>query len=757
MRGRVTSAYAGRAVVAAVCLLALSSPLAAQVNYTVTFDDPTNVFTAQERSDMTAAVRATGADWARYFQTATPVTLSVRITLDNNNPFASGRSGTSSFVNTVNNIDVYEQSAARKVRTGSLPFVPPYDIELTMNQNYLRNNLYFEPSFTARSGGIPAGRTDAYSVFTHELGHTFAFNGWRNPDGTLTTPMNPRQYQSTWDRFITVEANGDILFRGPNAMAIYGGPVPVTNGVPSHYGNAAGSGRPGSDLVPGLMNGVVFNFQMRYSISALDLAIAKDAGLTLAPFRWSGGSGDWATAARWNYDPAAGPNAVVPVGTPFDVLFDDPTATAYTTTLAQPVPLNSLTLASPNATLRHTAGALSVGTGTLTSGIYRLDGGRVVGGAWTSGGGRMTASANTANEVSGATLGAGVLDLSVANSYVRFTGGTAFATPTVGTTVGANSALALDQPTLTRGAITLNGGAVAVEGTRSVTLGPDVTVSVSAASGTGSVGRFSAVNGTGTLVNQGILQATGANATLTLNPTGAFTNTGTIRTTTPTARVHIQPGGTFTNSGLVSAHGSVTGGVTNTSGGQFYLNGTVSGALTVTGGTIGAGPVGPGILTVGSAVFSPGGAYRWQVKDWSAGATAGVGFDQLRSTGALDLSQLSSSNRFTVKVVGLTTADVVGAVPGFDSSVARSWVIGQFGNDLSGVPADRFTLDLTDFAASNPLNGGTFSLSLTSSGGVVLLFSPVPEPAIIITVGAVALAGYARLRRRRDATPTTAA
>lgn len=745
-----------------------SSSATAQVSYAITFDDPTNVFTTQELADMTAAVQATGADWGRYFQTTTPTTLTVRITLDNSFPRMTGRSGTTQFVQTVNNTHQFEQGAGYTLRTGNAPSFPPaYDIELTMNQTYLRTNLFFEPNVTSRTTAIPTSRTDAYSVFAHELGHAFFMNGWRNPNGTLTTPGNPN-YQSTWDRWITPEANGDALFRGPNAMAIYGAPVPVTTrdqfaqGNPSHYGNFTGAG---ADLVPGytptgfvtgLMNGVVFHYQTRYAISALDLAIAKDCGLTLAPFRWSGGNGNWSNATGWSFDPAAGPNQVVPVGTPFDVRLDHQPGTPYTLTLNQSVPLNSLTLASADATLRHTGGTFTTATGTLTAGTYLLDGGRIAGGTWTSGGGAIRATAATANEVSGATVGAGALDLSAAVSYVRFTNGTSFATA-AGTTVGTNAVLALDQSSLARGAITLNGGAVAVEGSRSVTLGSDVTVSVAAGS-TGSVGRYSAVSGTGNLTNQGVLQATGANSVLTVKPTGAFTNAGTIRTTGPTAQVNIQPGGTFTNTGVVNARGTVTGGVTNSGSGQFFLSGSVSGQLDVTGGVVGAGTDGPGTLTVGSARFGPAGAYRWRVADWSVGAVAGVGFDQLTSTGTLDVSQLSATDPFTIRVTGLTAGGAVGPVSGFDPAAGRSWVIGQFTNDLSGLNPDLFTVDATEFAASNNLNGGAFSLALNPSGQMVLVFTPVPEPAAILAVcGLATAAGLAWRRWRQAAPPATAA
>ncbi|HUR52536.1 MAG TPA: hypothetical protein VMZ71_00255 [Gemmataceae bacterium] len=727
-----------RLFVAVLGLLAISSRAGAQVSYTVSFLDSGNNFTDSEKASMSSAVQAAGADWARYFQTPGPVNLTVQIELYNPSPRMTGRSGDSTYVNTANGINVFEQSAGSKVRTGG-PTVTPADILLTMNTTYLRDNLWFEPNMTARTAQIPTNRTDAYTVMLHELGHAFYMNGWRTGEGDLTTT-----YQSTWDRHITRQANGEIHFTGPNAMEVYGGPVAVTNGNPNHYGNASGFG---SNLVAGynpgliqetLMNGVVFWFQNRLGISALDLALAKDAGLTLAPFRWTGTSGAWMTASNWNAVPNAGVNIVVPKWTVFDARIDKVTGTPYTVTLAGNAALGSFELNSADATLSHTAGDFSVTTGTLTSGVYSVNGGTVNGGAWSSGVGAMRFSSNTANTIANATLGAGVLDLAPANSYAKFTGTTNFGTNAAGTTVGTNSVLALDQATMPRGTITLAGGAVAVEGNRSAMIDFNTLIRVAGAGATGSVGRWSAVSGTGNLTNQGVLEATGANSVMTINPTGTFTNSGIIRTTDPTARVNIQPGGAFTNNGTVNAYGTVTGGVTHT-GGTFKLNGTITGQLVASGGSIGSGPIGPGLLTVGSASFRPGAAYAWQVKDWSAGAVAGVGFDRITSAGSLDLSQLSGAGKFSIAIVGLTAANVVGAVPGFDASVARSWVIADFTNPLTGNPNDLFQIDASQFTASNNLNGGAFSLGLTPTGDVVLTFTPVPEPSLVLALAALGL------------------
>ena len=76
---------------------------------------------------------------------------------------------------------------------------------------------------------------------------------------------------------------------GPLARAAYGNQdVPLTYGNYAHIGNGnfpsgSSNGRPGNDLIPDLMNGIVFTNGQRYFISELDLAILGDTGLTIVP------------------------------------------------------------------------------------------------------------------------------------------------------------------------------------------------------------------------------------------------------------------------------------------------------------------------------------------------------------------------------------------------------------------------------------------------------------------------------------------
>jgi hypothetical protein len=167
-----------------------------------------------------------------------------------------------------------EQGAANKIRTGIDGNGTAPDIEFNLNINdYLANELWFGSAATA----VPTNKTDATSVFLHEFGHAFAFNGFRNPvdPGTVTGG-----FKSTFDNQTTF-VNNNYFFNGAQSTQLYGGPIALTYGNIFHLGNR--SPRPGSDLIADLMNGVQFERGRRYSISALDLAMFNDVGIGTNP------------------------------------------------------------------------------------------------------------------------------------------------------------------------------------------------------------------------------------------------------------------------------------------------------------------------------------------------------------------------------------------------------------------------------------------------------------------------------------------
>lgn len=151
------------------------------------------------------------------------------------------------------------------LQTGSNANGAANDFRIQVDIDYLRDVLFFDTTLNT-ANDIPTNRTDAFSVFLHEMGHALGFNGF----GGATTG----EFRSVYDYRADYVAG---TFSGPNVLAALGGPLALTTGNTAHYGNWTG---PGSDLVTGfLMNGVYFLNGSRYSIQGIDLAVLEDIGL----------------------------------------------------------------------------------------------------------------------------------------------------------------------------------------------------------------------------------------------------------------------------------------------------------------------------------------------------------------------------------------------------------------------------------------------------------------------------------------------
>ena len=244
-------------------------PAPAVVMYNVTFNDPAKQFVGFYDNITTNAVAA-GTAWGAHL--AGDASIEVEISFDPTIPTAAGASMTTAFVGISNGINVFEQGAAAEVRTGIDPNGAAPDAVITLGTDYLIDDLWFDLEPTLRTSPIPDGRVDAYSVFLHEFGHVYAFNGFRDP----LTGLLPADYASPYDANVVFDGE-NFFFVGSSATTVYGGLVPLTYGNYPHVANAFP--RPGSDLILDLMNGVVFFRETRYDISLLDLAIFSDVGL----------------------------------------------------------------------------------------------------------------------------------------------------------------------------------------------------------------------------------------------------------------------------------------------------------------------------------------------------------------------------------------------------------------------------------------------------------------------------------------------
>ena len=261
----------------AVVLLLMPNALPAAISWDFTINDPGATYQAYYppiESNLTAAL----AEWSSHLVSNVSSSIQIEISFDSSVTRSTGYSATSAFVNNVGGVNVFEQSVANEIRTGVDPNGTMPDMYLKFEPSYLTGELWFDPNPQARTAPVPANKTDAYSVLLHELTHALGFNGWRDST-TAAVPGSP-PYESTFDQWETFDGT-NLYFNGPTAEAVYGGPVPITYGNNWHIGNSAP--RPGSDLIPDLMNGVVFLRGTRYDISPLDLAILSDAGVAILP------------------------------------------------------------------------------------------------------------------------------------------------------------------------------------------------------------------------------------------------------------------------------------------------------------------------------------------------------------------------------------------------------------------------------------------------------------------------------------------
>jgi hypothetical protein len=313
-------------------------------------------------------------------------------------------------------------------------------------------------------------------------------------------------------------------------------------------------------------------------------------------------------------------------------------------------------------------------------------------------------------------------------------------------TTGANQTVTLNQSlTLTSGAMLSTGAGAQLTGagglkfgangagTAYVTAAADFTLAtpVTAASFSKSGPGILAVKSAVGLGNNGLVAV----------------NTGTLA---------VQSGGSFAASGGTLAYqvsagatldASAVSGLTLSTNQQLGGNGTVVGQVTVgNGGVIQpSGLPGPGTLNVGNMIWQPGGTYRWSASSVLTDANGGSPYAVskiLSTTGSLDLTGLSSANRFTIQVTTLNPDGTAGPLYDLDPTGSYSWTIASFAGGISGFSASAFNL------------APGYSIS-AQGNNLVLTLSPVPEPATTLAIGAagLAVAGWVNRRRRAKSVP----
>lgn len=249
----------------------LESRVLPAVTFSVTFDDP-GAEQAAFYSDLEQNTLAAGDTLGQYL--AGTAAIEVVIGFSDAIPTATGGSEAVVVFGVDGGITLVQPGAAAEVRTGTDPNGATADIRITIGIDYLTDDVWLDPTPFSGEDPVPADKVDGYSVLLHEIVHAFGFIGYGDDiDGSLSS-----EFATLFDDQVTF-VDGNFFFNGPDAVELYGGPVPLTFGNHFHVGNEAP--RPGSELLTDLMNGVIGYLGVRDVVSPLDLAILSDTEVPL--------------------------------------------------------------------------------------------------------------------------------------------------------------------------------------------------------------------------------------------------------------------------------------------------------------------------------------------------------------------------------------------------------------------------------------------------------------------------------------------